>query len=759
MPRRAKTLYKKTARKGLHKERKKNRGLKFEVKSHVVREIWGVCFLALAILTVLSFMEHLGIVGEIWQSFLRPIFGWGFYLVPVFLGLIALCLFFAKELRFGAARVIGLILFTISVLGTIHLSVPAVDLYEVAKAGQFGGYIGFVSSFIFRSIIGVTGSYVVFLALFLISILLSFEISIGEFLASLKTEWEREKFKKEKPVRAEEPGEFRIIKSHLKTEEEEPVLTVRKVEEEGELPPEPEIEAELELSEGEKNEEEMIVKKIGEPKLAEEEFKWEFPPLDLLSNQSAEVELESELLKEKARIIQEKLGEFGIEVAMHDVHVGPTVIQYTLRPHEGVKLSKIITLKNDLALALAAKAIRIEAPIPGKSLVGIEVPNDARRIVHLKEIMESEEYQTMKSKLKLPLGRGVSGKPIVEDLSKMPHLLIAGATGTGKSVALSSFLISFLYQNSPRDLRLIIIDPKRVELVNYKGIPHLLTPVIVDSEKATMVLKWLVLEMSRRYQVCASVGHRNLDEYNADPNMTEKIPKIVVAIDELADLMMAAQKDVEIAICRIAQLARAVGIHLIIATQRPSVDVITGLIKANIPARIAFTVASSIDSRTILDCPGAEDLLGEGDMLYLSGSMSKPMRIQGVLVSTPEIKRITNRIKLTGEPVYQEDIFEREAAGLKRRGGAGAAEVVGDEFSDDELYVQALEIIKKTGRASASLFQRYLKIGYARAARLLDMLEENGVVGPARGAKPREIFIDIEGEGREETGEKEEMVE
>jgi S-DNA-T family DNA segregation ATPase FtsK/SpoIIIE len=422
---------------------------------------------------------------------------------------------------------------------------------------------------------------------------------------------------------------------------------------------------------------------------------------------------------------------------MHDIHVGPTVVQYTLKPHEGVKLSKITSLKNDLALALAAPAIRIEAPIPGKSLVGIEVPNEKRTMVRLREILESKEFKKGNSFLKLPLGRDVAGAPIIADLKEMPHLLIAGATGSGKSVGMNTFLISLLYQNSPKDLKLILIDPKQVELKDYNGIPHLLTPVITDPEKANIALRWCVAEMNRRYQECADKGKRNITDYNADESIEEKMSTIIVVIDELADLMMASGKEIEASICRLAQMARAVGIHLIIATQRPSVDVITGLIKANIPSRIAFAVSSSIDSRTILDGTGAEDLLGKGDMLYLPSGMNKPIRIQGIYISTEEIQRVTNRVKLTIEPDYNEEIISTKVVSQKVQGIPDSTN--GDI---DPMCDQAIEVIKENRKASASLLQRRLKIGYARAARILDDLEDQGLIGPANGAKPREIFID-----------------
>jgi len=360
--------------------------------------------------------------------------------------------------------------------------------------------------------------------------------------------------------------------------------------------------------------------------------------------------------------------------------------------------------------------------------------------VHLREMLESEEFGSFDSKLRLAVGRDVSGMPVIDDLEGMPHLLIAGATGSGKSVGMNTFLLSLLYQNSPQDLKFIMVDPKRVELTPYNGIPHLLTPVITDSEKAHSSLKWAVAEMNRRYQNFAEKGYKNIKEYNAEED--KPLHRIVIVIDELADLMMQAnKKETEALICRIAQMARAVGMHLIIATQRPSVDVITGVIKANIPTRIAFTVTSGVDSRTIIDSVGAEDLLGMGDMLYLPGNMSRPIRVQGVYVSTKEIEKVTNRIKLTVEPTYDESITQVKGTGGIDTGMVGSG---GDGTDQDNLYSDALELIQNTGKASASLLQRRLSVGYARAARILDILEEHGVIGPPNGAKPREIYINKE---------------
>ncbi|MBU1018460.1 MAG: DNA translocase FtsK 4TM domain-containing protein [Patescibacteria group bacterium] len=728
-----KTTYKrKPAKRVASRKRRtlKKQRLTLDVEAHVVREIWAVFYFTLGILTILSMRGNLGVLGDLWMAFLQPVFGWGATVVPAILIMIALLEFFSKKVTFGFARWLGVILLTTALLGTVHLSVPAHDVYDVAKEGMYGGYIGFVASFIFRSVIGVAGSYIVFLAMITVSFLLIFDVSLKEiidvFQTNPKSEIRNQKKRNAPASEEEEDDDFvfdvngiNIVKpEQVEVEEKEPVR-----------------EDEIKLREVKPEESQVS---STEPQVYDE-YEYSYPDLAWLDATVDNIALNQDLLRENADKIRSKLDQFGIRVAMHDVHVGPTVVQYSLKPSEGVKLSKITTLKSDIAMSLAASSVRIEAPIPGKALVGIEVPNVDRATVRLRELMEAPEYKNMGSGLKLPIGRGVSGTPIVADLAKMPHLLIAGATGSGKSVCMNAFLISFLYNNSPKDLKMIMVDPKRVELNNYNGIPHLITPVITEPDKAATALRWAVAEMTRRYRVCAEARHRNIDDYNADRKIKETMPKIVIVIDELADMMMVAKQEVEASICRIAQMARAVGMHLLIATQRPSVDVITGLIKANIPARIAFTVASSIDSRTIIDGIGAEDLLGNGDMLYLGGTTGKPSRVQGVFVGSKEIEKITNKIKIGFDPTYDETVTSKETAGQKLNGvpdSKMAAQAVG---ADDPMYLEAMECIKRSKKASASALQRYLRVGYARASRLIDMLEDNGVIGPADGAKPRTI--------------------
>lgn len=467
------------------------------------------------------------------------------------------------------------------------------------------------------------------------------------------------------------------------------------------------------------------------PQSSTGDLQWEYPPSDLLEDNASKATPGN--ITKNVEIIQKALKDFNIDVTMGDVNVGPTVTQYTLKPAPSVKLTQITARANDLSLALAQHPIRIEAPIPGKAAVGIEIPNKVGAVVSMKEILETDEFKNKKSNLTLALGRDVAGTPYAADLKNMPHLLIAGATGAGKSVCINSIIISLLYQNSPQDLRLILVDPKRVEFTHYNGIPHLLSPVVHDVDKTISALKWTVAEMDRRFRLFQETNRRNIEAYNTNPP-NGKIPYIVVIIDELADLMAQAANEVEAAIVRLAQMARATGIHLVMATQRPSVDVITGLIKANITNRIAFAVASQVDSRTILDLSGAEKLLGHGDMLYIGSDLGKPKRVQGVLITDKEITKVTEFLKAKSAPQYDETI-------LNYRPNTGRG-VGGELMAEDELYNDAKETVVMAGKASASLLQRRLRVGYARAARLLDILEQEGIIGPPDGAKPRDVMID-----------------
>lgn len=468
---------------------------------------------------------------------------------------------------------------------------------------------------------------------------------------------------------------------------------------------------------------------------------WEYPPLSLLSDHHSKAERGD--VKKIAATIEKTLQSFGIQSRIVEINVGPSVTQYAIEIASGTKLSKITGLSNDLALATEAPTgqVRIEAPIPGRSLVGIEVPNRSLELVGLKTILASSQMQKAKSKLSVPLGLDVSGTPIIADISKMPHVLIAGTTGSGKSVLINAFVSSLLFRASPSEVKFIMIDPKRVELTGYNNIPHLLVPVVVEAAQSVSALKWALKEMDRRYIKFAESGVKNIDSYNELAGF-QALPFIVIVIDELADLMALAPVEVEDSIARLAQMARATGIHLILATQRPSVDVLTGLIKANVPSRISFSVSSMIDSKVIIDTPGAEKLLGRGDMLYIPPDQAKPTRIQGAFISEQDVKRLTNFIKARGIPVeYTTEVVE-QAVNIKGRTGiSGNAGDEGNGSGNDEFFEQALRLVCQYNRASSSMLQRRLQVGFNRAARILEQLEEAGVVGPGDGSKPREVLV------------------
>lgn len=463
---------------------------------------------------------------------------------------------------------------------------------------------------------------------------------------------------------------------------------------------------------------------------------WKFPSTNLLDPKQDKADPGD--VNANAQAIHDTFANFNIDVEMEGANVGPRVTQYTLKPPTGVKLTKITALENNLALDLAAHAIRMEAPIPGKRAVGIEVPNVKPAIVGLSSILQSRDWTSSKGPLTFAIGKDIGGNPVVVDLAKMPHLLVAGQTGSGKSVMINAILTSMLYRNSPSDLKLILVDPKQVELTPYNDIPHLLTPVINDPEKCISALKWAVAEMERRLRTMAEVGKRNIGEYN-NLKKEEGMPYIVIVIDELADLMMMAARDVESLIVRLAQKARAAGIHLVLATQRPSVDVITGLIKANVPARIAFTVASQVDSRTIIDQMGAEKLLGRGDMLISTSDMPKPKRVQAAFISDEETEKVTAFIREQRPPQYDDEIISQPVQ-LGKGSNVMSMDGGGND-SDDDMWRDAIKVVVESGKASTSLLQRRLRIGYGRAARLIETMEEQGIVGPADGSRPREVLV------------------
>lgn len=676
------------------------------------KDIFGIIILLIAILSFLSMFNFAGSFGNTIKSFWQLIFGWGWFVWPFILIIIGYFVFNIKKYEFSTARWIGLFIFILSYSGILELFTTDKTFVSI-KSGLGGGLIGYLIGMPLEKIASFWGAFVILTALFLISIPFIFQSSFAAiiyklrlpqtgFLANLKNKF----------------GKKSITNQEVGFEEESYF--------------------EEESKETNENVKTAITSLTSESEtLKTKQTKKHYPqidiPLELLSSNGSKPT--SGDIKANQETIKKTLKHFGIEVDMGPVSVGPTVTQYTFKPASGIKLTKITTLINDLALALAAHPIRIEAPIPGKSLVGVEVPNQKIALVSLKEILLSENFKHRNSNLMMALGKDVAGTPWLADIDRMPHLMVAGSTGSGKTVCLNTVIVSLLYQNQPSELKLILVDPKQVEMVQYNNIPHLLCPVITDVKKTINALRWTVKEMENRFKTLALANKRNIKAYN-ESESKEKMPYLIIVIDELADLMTAAVADIEQAIIRLAQKARAVGIHLILATQKPSVDVITGLIKSNITTRIAFSVASLTDSRTILDHSGAEKLLGNGDMLYITSDLSKPVRIQGAYLSDHEIDKVVSYLCKKGEPDYNNAVTEK----ISLIGG-GVVGYEGDFEEEDELLSEARAIVVKAGKASSSYLQRRLRIGYARAARLLDLLEDVGVVGPAEGSKPREVLL------------------
>ncbi|MBI4215375.1 MAG: DNA translocase FtsK 4TM domain-containing protein [Parcubacteria group bacterium] len=680
--------------------------------------ILSIVMLSVAVILALALFGSAGVLGGQLKAILENFSGWLAFVFPVLLGIMGYALLKSRKDEVNLYFYIGCAAFFLSLAGLSHLWVRQDQLVASVLEGSGGGYLGMIVNYPLRKAIGWGGTFIILSAVFFISVMLIFN-------KSLRVLWDD--FKK-----------FFGI-----GEESSRILRMRDVSAE---PVDDEIKEDAD--EGGVS---LNVKKLDDGRAAaasvayKTEVKSSLPPLEepKVKFKRQEIDMPLTLLKigggkpsagnikHNIDIIRNTLEHFKIPVQMGDVRVGPAVTQYMLKPSDGIKLNRLRVLSDDLALALAAHPVRIEAPIPGTPWVGVEVPNRGVAKVRLREVLETPAFQARTANLAIPLGKDVSGHPWVVDLEKMPHLLIAGATGSGKSVCLNAIILSLLYQYTPERLRFILVDPKRVELTVYNELPHLFTPVITDVKKTVNALKWLISEMERRYDILSASQKRNIQSYNLAS--AEKMPYILLIIDELADLMMAACSTIEPAIIRLAQMSRAVGIHLVLATQRPSVDVLTGLIKANIPARAAFSVASIVDSRTILDMAGADKLIGRGDMLFLSPELSKPVRIQGNFVDDEEIKNVVQFVKENlGEPQFVEQVVAQQ------KNVTFYDDADGD---DDELLSEAKEVVIKAKKASTSYLQRKLRIGYARAARLMDLLEEQGVVGSADGAKPREVLI------------------
>jgi len=714
----------------------------FELDERAKRSILIVILLVLGLISLLGLFNLAGNFGEFLTKWLALAFGYGKWLIPLAFIYWALVLIKRKyrPLRFNDNLGLGVLLVSYQTL--FHFFITPEKWLEFAEAGSGGGYFGYYLSRLFFSVFGFWGGVIVLFALLLIALVLVFNTSLERiigresFIARFFKPFSlffKELFSQSESTQNNNDDTESERASLIATAREEVLSAWRERDMDQEMTDDEdgELEAALPLAVKYKNKK-PVQEKITWPK---QSIKIDLP-IEILNNKfSKAIGGDIEFNAQK---IKNTLEKFGIDVEMGETKVGPTVTQYAFRPAEGVKLSRITTLNNDLSLALAAHPIRIEAPIPGKSLVGVEVPNRAKAIVGLREILEDESFKTRKNNMFIALGKDVAGQAWLSDLTRMPHLLVAGATNSGKSVCLNAIIVSLLYQNNPDELRFIMVDPKRVELPTYNGIPHLLTPVITEVSKTINSLKWCLNEMDRRYDLLNKSGKKNIQAYNQAA--TEKLPFIVYVIDELADFMMTAGKEMEAAIIRLAQMSRAIGIHLILATQRPSVDVITGLIKANIPTRIAFSVASLVDSKTILDSSGAEKLLGQGDMLFSTAELAKPKRIQGAYLSDNEINDVVNYIKeKSGEAEYLEGITDRQKVG-----GVAGVGLDGNHGDEDDLFEAAKEIIVKANKASTSMLQRRLSIGYGRAAKILDMLEEAGIVGPSNGSKPREVMISEE---------------
>ncbi|MDR3602449.1 MAG: DNA translocase FtsK 4TM domain-containing protein [Desulfosporosinus sp.] len=752
------------------------------LKETIRNEVIGVFVVGMACLGMVAlYSDRSGVIGEQIKHFLTVLAGGGRVWIPFMLGAWGLVFMNTQTSRLGS-KAVGVVLLWLVLLGILHFQLPGIeafsgaDMFHEGQLGNGGGLVGAAIATFLKTTFGISGSYVILIMGSLIGALLIInrsmiqgvqEVSqlgkefgqwlkhqINNFIEVLKnSEGEKPRNKgleaqvdmkadtniskkKSKPLKGSAPV--------LDPDVVERPLVIKTLEDQNELP----VKAIVieHLPQGQLGFEKMAAG-IQETSLSpgkvtstpisrqtHEDGNYQLPQVTLLhkSFKMKNPRLNKDLA-DNVKTLEETLASFGVKVKVTQVTQGPAITRYEAQPAPGVKVSKITNLADDIALSLASASVRIEAPIPGKSVVGIEVPNKEVAMVHFREVLETAEFQGVASKLALCLGKDITGTPVIADLTKMPHLLIAGATGSGKSVCINTLIHSILFKARPDEVKFLLVDPKMVELANYNGIPHLIAPVVTDPRKAAGALKWIVTEMETRYELFAGAGVRDIVRYNFLRTQEKNgehppLPYVVVIIDELADLMMVAPGDVEDAICRLAQMARAAGIHLIVATQRPSVDVITGLIKANIPSRIAFAVSSQTDSRTILDMNGAEKLLGRGDMLYYPMGASKPMRVQGCYLGDKEVENVVNFLQNQAKPEYQE-IPNMDLGTMEK------------SAPEDEHFYEAAKLFIDSGTASVSLLQRRLRIGYTRAARLMDLLEEKGVVGGYEGSKPREVLM------------------
>ncbi len=727
-------------RKKIHKKNKTKNRIDYN------KDIIGIILIGIGIIFMISlFTSRVGLIGFLINNTVFSMTGFGGYIIPVILislGIIIILDKLDKNILKTISIIVILFIILLVALDSQNISVNGFinrikTAIYLSKINQGGGFIGSFIGYFFYKLFGLIGGFIILFFATSVNLLLLFNIKLKDlYQKSINLFYEFNKtFKnksKNKTLKNKQKLNYLNKKKNIK---EDGKINNKSIDKEVKI---------LNYIEDEKpeNKNKVIDSKFSSSNNIQLEFEnsskknentlYEIPPLELLKSlNKKEFKDKKEILK-NAEIIEETMRNFGIKSEITQINKGPTITCYELSPSPGIKLSKIVSLSDNISLSLASPDIRIEAPIPGKSAVGIEVPNKVKDNVLLKEILLSEEYKTIRSDIPMALGKDVFGKSVVSSIDKMPHLLIAGATGSGKSVCINSIIMSILYKSSPKDVKLLLIDPKVVELSIYNKIPHLLIPVVTDPKKASFALNWAVEEMENRYKEFAENNVRDIYSYNEKLNAKkeEKLPSIVIIIDELSDLMMVAAQEVESYICRLAQMARAAGIYLIVATQRPSVDVITGTIKANIPSRISFAVSSQIDSRTILDMGGAEKLLGKGDVLFFPSFFSKPVRIQGAFISDKEVENIVNFLNKNHESSYNKEVLE----------------IISNSkdisiINSDQLLPEAIKLVLEDGQASISMLQRKLRIGYARAARIIDEMEAQGIIGGHEGSKPRKVLI------------------
>lgn len=712
------------------------------------RDLIGFILIAYAIIALFSiFSDRMGIFGRFINNITFNLMGMGGFLFPLFVLAISLFLLMNRFNNTYIKSIVSVSIIFLSILilldrGNLNVTgftnhiASAIDL-STSRSGP--GILGAFFGYLFYRFFGTIGTYIVILLIVTINVMTLTGVKIKdiiEFINNYRIKLLDKRKEKKNKIEQSKDEDILIdnndnnisINDYNKGLE---VEEVNRIEDEAKSS---KMNDKVKTKEDKASEEKSILEDINENNVKIHNYLYNIPPLNLLKSPSLKgnVNDKKEIL-DNAKKIEDTINNFGIGANVTNINKGPTVTCYELLPEPGIKLSRIVSLSDNIALSLATSDIRIEAPIPGKAAVGIEVPNKTKENVYLKEIINSKEYREVESDLPLAFGKDISGIPIVSSIEKMPHLLIAGATGSGKSVCINTIIMSLIYKSSPSDVKLLLIDPKVVELNIYNGIPHLLIPVVTEAKKSASALNWAVQEMERRYKIFAKNNVRDITAYNHQfrDKEDEKMPKIVIIIDELADLMMVAAHEVEDYITRLAQMARAAGMHLIVATQRPSVDVITGTIKANIPSRISFSVSSQVDSRTILDMSGAEKLLGKGDMLFYPSFYNKPARLQGAFISDEEVENIVDYLKSQEITEYDEDIIET------------VEETKNISTSDsDELLPDAIELVVNEGQASISLLQRRLRVGYARAARLVDEMEIRGIVGGYEGSKPRKVLVD-----------------